>query len=379
MEVLCPIKGPLPAPSCPPEELAPLLGLLRENRPVSEPTTLPRGTLLPDGRLDLCKQGLGAEGCWAVTEALAGHKFVRSLLLGTNGIGDEGAAAVAGLLAHNRALEVVYLGCNGIREEGIERLCAAVAGAAAVSGLWLKRNPIGPGGLRAVAQLVRGGGVRVLDLTNVCPGEAGWVEVAGALCEAPNRVEQLYLGGNGLGPGAGAPLGRLAATNRALRGLYLDVGRLGDEGASRLAAGLAANRGLRELSLASNGMGPAGVAAVALALCGHPELAWLDLGLSPSTRVLGCSGNRVRGEAVVALAELVETAPRLVELDLARTGIDATGLALLASAAERNPALTRVVYDGPRVPVLERLLAGRQTSRPATPRPDVELVRSVYR
>src|SRR5262245_38954211 len=97
--ILCPIKGPLPAPTCLPDELAPLLDTLRNNRAVAEPMTFPRGTLLPDGRLDLCKQGLGVEGCRAVTEALVGNTVVRSLLLGTNGIGDDGAEAVAELLS----------------------------------------------------------------------------------------------------------------------------------------------------------------------------------------------------------------------------------------------------------------------------------------
>jgi hypothetical protein len=96
-----------PAPSCSPEELAPLLELLRANEAVAEPRALPRGTLLPDGRLDLCKQSLGVEACKAVTSALAGNTVVRSLLLGTNGIGDEGATAVADLLSVNRALEVI--------------------------------------------------------------------------------------------------------------------------------------------------------------------------------------------------------------------------------------------------------------------------------
>jgi Ran GTPase-activating protein (RanGAP) involved in mRNA processing and transport len=248
-----------------------------------------------------------------------------------------------------------------------------------VSGLWLKRNPIGAGGLRAVARLVRvGGAVRVLDLVNAFPGEPGWVEVVEALTDAPNGVERLYLGGNGLGAEAGAPLARLVATNQGLRGLFLNVNRLG-EGAVRFAEGLKANRGLADLGLGSNGLGPTGVATLARALCGHPGLTWLDLGYSPSTRVLGCSANRIEGEAVPALAELIASAPRLAELNLTRAGIDTAGVARLAPAAERNPALVRVDYDGPRIAALERLLAGRQGASAARHRPDVSLIRSVYR
>ncbi len=365
---------------CPPAELAPLLDLLTAN--VAEPRALPRGTLLPDGRLDLCKQGLGVEGCRAVMGALAGNTVVRSLLLGTNGIGDEGASAVADLLAVNRTLEVVYLGCNGIGAAGAERLSAAVARNRTVAGLWLKRNPIGAGGLRAVADLVRGGApVRVLDLVNTCPGEPALGVVVAAVSARPNAVVHLYLGGNALDESTARPLAELLGTNRALRGLFLNVNRLGDAGAIELATGLARNRGLHALGLASNGVGPVGIAAVARALCGHPNLDWLDLGYSPSTRVLGCSANRVSDEAVPALADLVAGSPRLAELDLAGTGIERTGLERLAAAAARNPGVMRVAYTGSRVAALDDLLRARRTSCGWEPprRPDVSLIRSVYR
>jgi Ran GTPase-activating protein (RanGAP) involved in mRNA processing and transport len=380
--ILCPIKGPLPAPSCPPEELAPLLELLRTNEAVVEPRALPRGTLLPDGRLDLCKQSLGVEACKAVTSALTENTVVRSLLLGTNGIGDEGATAVADLLSVNRALEVIYLGCNGIGTKGAERLVAAIAENPTVSGLWLKRNPIGAGGLRAVANLVRGGAaVRTLDLVNVSPGEPGLCEVIAAVAEKRNAVECLYLGGNALDEKAAPALAELLGTNQNLRGLFLNVNCFGDAGARRLADGLARNRWLRALGLASNGFGPAGIAAIARALCGHPKLTWLDFGFSPSTRVLGCSANRVCGEATAALAELIAGTPHLTELNLAGTGIDGRDLESLARAAERNLAVMRVTYTGPRVAVLEELLAPRRVHHKWTRAvlPDVSLVRSVHR
>jgi Ran GTPase-activating protein (RanGAP) involved in mRNA processing and transport len=380
--ILCPIKGPLPAPNCPPSELAPLLDMLRENRPVTEPRTFPRGTLLPDGRLDLCKQGLGVAGCREVTAALTGNTVVRSLLLGTNGIGDEGADAVAELLSANRTLEVVYLGCNGIGAAGTERLSEAVRANPTVAGLWLKRNPIGVGGLKAVASLIRGEtSVRVLDLVNTCPGELALDEIVAALSEEPNLVESLYLGGNALDESAGSRLAALVAENETLRGLFLSVNCLGDAGAIRLAAGLVRNRALSALSLASNGLGPVGVAAVARALCGHPNLTWLDLGYSPSTRVLGCSANRVTGAAVSALADLVTNSPRLTELNLTKTGVEWIELERLADAVERSPGIMSVTYTGPRVARLDELLADRRATRgwKPPPRPDIALIRSVYR
>jgi Ran GTPase-activating protein (RanGAP) involved in mRNA processing and transport len=382
--ILCPIKGELAAPACPPEELRPVLDALRANTLPSAPQTFPRGTLLPDGRLDLCKQGIGVEGCAAVTAALAGNTVVRALLLGTNGIGDRGAAHVAELLDANRTLEVVYLGCNGIRAAGAECLIGRAAAHPTVTGLWLKRNPIGADGLRAVARLVREQtAVRVLDLVNTAPGEPALGDVIDALARAdgPCAVEQVYLGGNALTAAVAPRLAALVRANQNLRGLFLAANRLGDAGAAELAAGLARNRGLRALSLASNGLGPAGISALAGALVGHPNLCWLDLGYAPSTRALDCAANDATGVAVGALADLIAGAPRLAELNVSRSGLSTTDLNRLAPAVARSPALISVKYTGPRAAALDAALANRRASSGwhPPPRPDVALIRSVYR
>jgi len=48
----------IPQP-CDPLELEPLLRAVQSGHGPSEARTFPRGALLPDGRLDLCKQQLG--------------------------------------------------------------------------------------------------------------------------------------------------------------------------------------------------------------------------------------------------------------------------------------------------------------------------------
>src|SRR5262245_18333753 len=83
---------------CNPAELAPLLAFLARGEPAGRRFDFPRGTLLPDGRLDLCKQGVGPAGAAAVAGAVRGHPQVRHLLLGADGLGDGGAEAVAGLV-----------------------------------------------------------------------------------------------------------------------------------------------------------------------------------------------------------------------------------------------------------------------------------------
>src|SRR5262245_8564581 len=92
-------------------ELTPLLDYLRSEAAPPEALTFPRGTLLPDGRLDLCKQGLGPEGAHAVAAALGGNRFVRSLLLGADGLGNDGLRAVSDRLGESDTLETLFVGC----------------------------------------------------------------------------------------------------------------------------------------------------------------------------------------------------------------------------------------------------------------------------
>jgi hypothetical protein len=89
-EINCPIIRVPEVLHCDINELAPLLQHLEANKVVEKPEVFPRGALLPDGRLDLCKQSVGPEGCALLTRALRHNLQVKSLLLGTDAIGDTG-------------------------------------------------------------------------------------------------------------------------------------------------------------------------------------------------------------------------------------------------------------------------------------------------
>jgi len=93
----------------PQTDLAPLLDWLRTGRTAPQRLDFPGGSLLPDGRLDLCKQALGPDGAALVVDALRPGP-VRHLLLGTNGLGD-GAGAVS-VKAVKSGVETLYLGCK---------------------------------------------------------------------------------------------------------------------------------------------------------------------------------------------------------------------------------------------------------------------------
>ena len=205
-------------------ELKSLIDYLQTDRPIAQKTVFPRGTVMPDGRLDLCKQDLGVTGCHLVTEALANNDAIASLLLGTNGIGDLGAQDVARLIQRNHNLEIVYLGCNAISSTGIAALAEALTENRSVTGLWLKRNPIGPEGAYYLAEMLRHNtSIRTLDLVNTQIGEEGLAAILKVLNSTNRTVERLYLGGNQIQADNAALLANLLVNNPVITSLFLNV------------------------------------------------------------------------------------------------------------------------------------------------------------
>ena len=334
------------------------------------PHEFPRGTVQPDGRLDLCKQGVGPVLTADIARAAAAHQNIKHLLLGTNAIGDDGAHALASVLADGHGLETVYLGCNRIGATGAGALADLLGADDTIRALWLKRNPIGDEGVHRLAEaLSRNRTLRTLDLVNTGVTEAGLA----ALADLGPRLglERIFLGGNGLTEAAVPTLLRLVHDGR-VRELYLAANHLRDEGVSALARGCA---GLpMTLGLGGNAITPVGVVALADAMS-----AWeaLDLARPPSERALEAIGNRVGDDGAASLARALPEA-RLRRLDLRRTEITGRGLRLLLTAIEDHPTLTYLGVNGG-VPRRMRRVVSTLLSGERDPHPDIRAIASVYR
>jgi Ran GTPase-activating protein (RanGAP) involved in mRNA processing and transport len=378
---------------CPSTELEPLIEWLSSAAPIRQPTTFVRGTALPDGRLDLCKQSLGVEGAVRVLRAFDGSTFVRSLLLGTDGLGDVGAAAVATLIRERRApaLRTLYLGCNRIELAGVEALAEALADPSSpVRALWLKRNLVGPRGAAVLAKMLRAQpALELLDLTNSGLGDAGVEPIVAALRDQvtqPRGLARLLIGGNGIGPCGAMRLGELLAVTPHLRELGLAVSRLGDAGARALANGLARNHSLERIDLASCAIGPEGLAAIVDALRTHPRSTELSLGTTPSTTALGERDNDLRDRiGAELLAGWLAEDPPLRRLDLVGSGIRSAGALCLLDALATNTNLVDLQLGKHVARRIKRRLRARlehnAAVRPfdASPPPHVAAILSVYR
>ncbi|SOD89679.1 gala protein [Streptomyces sp. Ag109_G2-15] len=371
--VRCPAIEHPDIPISDPAALEPLLARLRSAQPVEGDETFPLGTVRADGRVDLCKQGLGAVGAARLMPVAAASPHAAHVLLGTNAIGNEGARAVADALVNGHGLHTLYLGCNRIGPAGVTALADALAADGAVRALWLKRNPVGDEGVRVLAAMLRRNTtLRTLDLVNTGLTTDGLRALFDALTGRASPVERLFLGGNGLTAEA-APLLAALIREAGVRELYLPANHLGDEGAAILAAAADPARPVR-LGLGGNGIGPVGARALADSLGGIEAL---DLGRPPSERSLGAPANTSGDEGAHALAAALPGSP-LRRLELCHTGLTGRGAKTLLAAVPENSSLEYVGL-GPGLPRKVKRSFTQRLRPVGGAHPDLRAIGSVYR
>ncbi|MEU3520976.1 gala protein [Streptomyces sp. NPDC006654] len=371
--VRCPAIEHPDIPVSDPAVLEPLLDRLRSARPLETDETFPLGTVRADGRIDLCKQGLGAIGVARLMPVAAASPHAAHVLLGTNAIGNEGARTVADALTDGHGLRTLYLGCNRIGPQGAAALADALTTDDTVHALWLKRNPLGDEGARALAAMLRRNtALRTLDLVNTGVTTDGLRALLAALTGRHTPVERLFLGGNGLTAEA-APLLAVLIREAGVRELYLPANHLGDAGAAILAAAADPGRPVR-LGLGGNGIGPAGARALAGSLAG---IETLDLGRPLSERSLGAPANTTGDEGAHALAAALPGSP-LRRLELCHTGLTGRGAKTLLAAVPDDSPLEYVGL-GPGLPRRVKRSFTQRLRPLGAAHPDLRAIGSVYR
>jgi len=331
---------PVPVKPCTADELVPLLEHLEHKQPVETQTSFVRGTHMPDGRLDLCKQVVGPEGIGPVLEGLADNPHVTRLMIGNNIVGNMGALAIADFIRSGHShIDVWYIAGNEIDAEGLLPVCEALYDNPHVQSLWLKRNPLGPDGGPKLAELLRRNRwIHTLDLVNTGLLDQGAIAVIEALADNVG-LRHLYLGTNGLTEASAEALAQVLRHVDRLESLFVSCNRLGDAGVRHLADALRHNRTLVRLGLASNRLGPAAAEALAEALVDHPRLRLLDLGWTRATAAVGELGNSVGNQGARALAELLRHNHVLQALDLSHNRISQAGIDAITEVLEHNRSL----------------------------------------
>ena len=361
------------------EELQPLLVRLERDDPVVATEVLTRGTLTVDGRLDLCKQGLGPEHVGRVIDGAARYPSVRHLLLGTNGLGHEGTATLASRLAGGHGFETLYLGCNSIDAAALAPLSDELGSDTTVSALWLKRNPIGDTGLVGLARALRTNRtLRTLDLVNTGITDRGVRRLAEAVAaNHPSPLEHIYLGGNGLGADDVPALIELIDSAPNLSALSLAVGDLGDSGLAMLTERVMMLRRPTWLGLGSNALTSASASTVGRLVCVAEHL---DVGRAPSARVLGGPDNQLGAPGATAIAEALDGS-RLRALDISHNDINSRAAQRLADALERaHHQLHNLVFGGGvAASVRRRVDAALKAPNPLDEQAHLRAIKSRYR
>ena len=372
-----PVVCPAPQTHTGPEhdaELDPLVARLTDPAPVADALRFGRGTLQPDGRLDLCKQALSPLDAQRVISAAVESPHATHLLLGTNSLGASGISALAGALRPEHGLRTLYLGCNHVDADGLAPLVTRLRDDRTVRALWLKRNPIGDAGVTEVARLLETNTtIRTLDLTNTGMTLAGLRALVDVLRDRP--LERLYAGGNGWSPEAGPLFAELVGSG--LTELYLAAGYLGDAGLAPIAAALAeaGSRGRRvALGLGGNGLTASSVRLLAAQLT---TLSTLDLARPPSAIALRAEPNVVGDEGAAALAQALPGSG-LRRLDVRHTGVTGRGARLLVEAVDPDTTL-ELLGLGSGVPRRLKRVAAPLLRPPTPPVEDITAIASVYR
>jgi len=280
--------------------------------------------------LKLAYNHLGDEGLITLAPALA-HSNIQSLDLGFTGVGDMGMEALANaflqgdvratsnLLTKQRQrqirqskLDTLYLSGNCITTRGCLALSKMIQfGSCKLEKLHLTGNRIGVDGVRS--------------LTRALALPVGF----GVNAEADDQkgIQELFLGGTGIGSEGCHAVAEMLSSVRTLRILSLADNNLGDRECNILSDAIKKNRNqlpLEALQLSFNHISCVGVESLMNAVWGSPYLHELRL-----------DNNCIADRGAQLIAVVVANVPSLSRLDVGFNNLTALGMrALMKSIAE---------------------------------------------
>jgi Ran GTPase-activating protein (RanGAP) involved in mRNA processing and transport len=347
---------PMPVEVAPLPELSPFFDFLRSNQPIVDrenaSLSFTRGTFFSDGRMDLCKQVVGAPWIGELMNSLVNNQHIKHFLLGNNVVDRAGAKAIADFIRHphQSQIETWYLAGNRIDAQGIALISKAMQTDQHCKALWLKRNPLKPQGAKHLGSLLEQNPcLEILDLHNTGLLDEGVAYLFEGLKQ--NRsLDLLYLEANGISSRGAKPIAdyfsHLVKLNQpGISSLFCGINRLGDDGVAMIAESLRGYQPLKRLALGSNRLGYQGLKVLLEQLNKHPNLIYLDLGLYKSTSDLHELPNNLGDESVPLLAEFIQTNQSVQILSVKDANLSLAGLEQLAEAIQANHRLLMFHYE----------------------------------
>jgi Ran GTPase-activating protein (RanGAP) involved in mRNA processing and transport len=315
--------------------------------------------LLQNQRLHTLKLGynhLGDEGLITLSSALASSTSITSLDLGFTGVGDAGLEALANNISLSTRsssssfnqhvmlpLQTLYLAGNAIGTRGALALARIIQFRCChLRTLHLTGNKIGVDGIRsltrALAAISSSSSTSSSSSSIVPPSypiEGGLSSLQAA---ATGGIEELFLGGTGLGSEGCHAVSEMLSYTPSLRVLSLADNNLGDREVTILADAIKENRlrlPLEALQLSFNRLTCIGVESLMNAVWGSTTLLELRL-----------DNNHIGDRGAQLVSVVIATVRSLQRVDLGFNSFSATGIRSLMKSVSESTNLSSLSISG---------------------------------
>lgn len=356
---------PMPVEIAQSEDLEPFFAHMKNG----EAPTLPcleftRGAYYNDGRIDMCKQGIGEQFIGHLVDSIENHPHVEHFLLGNNIVGDEGAQKIATLMRQGfqPPIKTYYLAGNCFTPKGAAFLASALTENNQVQSLWLKRNPLKAEGVFHLAKMLETNNtIETLDLVNVGMLDEG-VKILFESLRQNRSLRSLYIDANGISETGAEYIADYfeylkAQNQQGLTGLFMSINRLGNQGAELIANAVAGYPHLKRLDLSSNRIQNQGLKILLEQCYSLPSLMYLGIGLYKSTSDLGELPNYFDGSGADLIADFLRQNKTLQIMGMRDVNLREGGLEVIADALFTNYSLLELSYQQFRLFISQELEA----------------------
>ncbi|CAJ1957392.1 unnamed protein product [Cylindrotheca closterium] len=303
-------------------------------------------TVLKLGYNNLCDSGVTT-----LAAGIAVHRSLVLLDLGFNNVGDIGASALAHALQqaavrfNGGTVHTLYLAGNMIGEDGALALADFIRQGSRLSKLFMTGNRIGAGGVSAIAESILEDEVQSANLepSQHETSQHQLREVTRLRVGSCSGMQELFLGGTGMGMLGCNSVARLLETTACIRVISFPNCDIGDDEIGALASSIKANKSalpLQSLQLSFNNMTHKGLESLMNALWG-----------SGSLRELKLDNNNIGDRGAHQLAAVLPTLKELKILDIGFNSIKATGLNVLMKVVADSNRLESLSISGNTVDV----------------------------
>lgn len=358
----------MPVDIAPLEELLPFFEYLSTNGNINIAPYLEfkRGTVYPDGRMDLCKQVVGDLWIGNLMNALKTNTQIKHFLLGNNITGLAGGKAIGNYLSHEHPNKIItwYLAGSDFTSEAIKYIVDGFIDGndKNCNALWLKRNPIYSEGMAHIKRLLENNNtIKILDLHNVGLGlrQSAYIEKYNnfdkyltdsgidMLCEGlkiNETLRHLYIDANGLGLMATQIIAnyfkfKIDHGLRGISSLWISMNKLGDDGVNILCDTLRDYPYLKRLNLGSNYISEIGMKYISEAFKNHTKIMVLDVSLYKSTADMGAVCNNISDAGVPYICDLIIHNKSIRYLNISMNNISSDGISQIADALDNNNSI----------------------------------------